>query len=67
MDEMRLDDENGSITPGGWLAIAACAKVRVHTCVSVSIVFLFFVRIGKNFVSFVNFLKVSFCFCVTRI
>lgn len=22
---MRLDDENGKITPGGWLAIAACA------------------------------------------
>lgn len=27
MDEMRLDDENGSITPGGWLAIAACAII----------------------------------------
>lgn len=22
---MRLDDENGMITPEGWLAIAACA------------------------------------------
>ncbi len=21
---MRLDDENGEITPGGWIAIAAC-------------------------------------------
>ena len=24
---MRLDDENGKITPGGWLAIAACAII----------------------------------------
>ena len=27
MLQMRLDDENGMITPGGWLAIAACAII----------------------------------------
>lgn len=24
---MRLDDENGEITPEGWLAIAVCAII----------------------------------------
>ena len=48
-------------------AISACAKVRVYTGVTVSIIFLLFVRVCQNFICFVSFFKVLFRLSISRV